>query len=112
MEYEAMVRRMARLKKRRTVQGKPNEYLEMLLDDALDMFLDMTHREADIGERIDGLLCEMANYMSNMEGAEHQMVAKEGELERQSTTSDLPDSLYKRIIAYRQVVGVNAEHAL
>lgn len=111
MEYEAMSRRMARLKKRRTVQGKPDEYLEMLLDDALDTFLDITHRETDIGERIDGLLCEMASFMSNAEGGEHLTQAQEGDFMRQSAT-DMPDSLYKRIIAYRQVVGVNAEYAL
>lgn len=103
---------MARLKKRRTVMDKPDDYLEMLLEDALDTFLDITHREKDVGQRIDGLLCEMANFMSNMEGAEHLMVAKEGELEKQSSTGDLPDSLYKRIIAYRQVVGLNAEYDL
>ena len=112
MDSEALTRRLARLKLRRTVEGKSDEYLQLLLEDALDTFLDLTHREEDVGERIDGLLCEMANYMSNMEGAEHQMKAKEGELERESSTGDLPDSLYKRIIAYRQVVGINADHAL
>ena len=112
MDYESMSRRMARLKKRRTVQGKPDEFLELLLDDALDTFLDITHRESDPGERIDGLLCEMANFMSNLEGGEHMTQAQEGDLMKQSATGDLPDSLYKRIIAYRQVVGINAEYDL
>lgn len=106
-----MSRRMAKLKKRRTVQGKPDEFLELLLDDALDTFLDLTHRETDPGERIDGLLCEMASYMSNAEGGEHLTQVQEGDFGRGSAT-DMPDSLYKRIIAYRQVVGINAEYAL
>ena len=105
-----MSRRMARLKKRRTVQGKPDEFLELLLDDALDAFLDITHRREDPGERIDGLICELASFMSNAEGAEHLTQAQEGDFVRNATT-DLPDSLYKRIIAYRKVVGANAVDA-
>lgn len=111
MDAEAMTRRMARLKKKRTVMGKPDDYLEALLDDALDMFLDITHRKKDVGERIDGLICELAQVMSNQEGAEHATVAKEGELERQYV-ADIPDGLYKRITAYRQMVGINAEYDL
>lgn len=114
MNSEDLDRRMTRLKYRRTVEGKPDDYLKLLLDDALAMFLELTHRTDDPGERVDSLICEIANVMSNQEGAEHAMVAKEGEFERQyqaTTVMDLPESLYKRIISYRLVVGVNAEYA-
>lgn len=115
MNSEDMDRRMIRLKYRRTVEGKPDDYLKMLLDDALAMFLELTHRTDDPGQRIDGLLCELASLMSNQEGAEYTSTAKEGEFERQYQGSTLaigiPDVLYKRIISYRLVVGLNAEHA-
>lgn len=107
MDPENLERRMTRLKKRRTVEGKPDEFLETVLDDALDTFLEITHRTTDPGACIDGLICELANHLSNMEGAEHTQTAKEGELER--TWQGLPDEIYKRMLQYRKVVGINAE---
>lgn len=108
MDPEDMQRRMVRLKKYRTTKGKPEDYLELVLDNALDTFYEITHRTTDPGARIDGLICELANHFSNMEGAEHTQTAKEGELER--VWQGLPDELYKRMLNYRLVVGVNAEH--
>ena len=95
-------RRLARLKYRRTVQGKPDDYLMLLLDDASDMFREITHRD-DPGEKVDGLICELASYMSNYEGIEYTTTAKDGEMERQNASGTIPDPLYKRIIAYRVV---------
>ena len=97
---ENTVRRLARLKYRRTVQGKPDDYLILLLDDASDLCREITHRE-DLGERIDGLICELASFMSNYEGIEYTTTAKDGEMERQNASGTIPDPLYKRIIAYR-----------
>lgn len=111
MEAENLERRMERLKKRRTVIDKPDSYLELLLEDALDCFLEITHRRKDPGECIDGLLCEMANYASNQEGAEHASSVGEDSFSR-SWAVDIPDSFYKRMLQYRLVVGVNAEHDL
>lgn len=102
-----MQRRMVRLKKRRTVKGKPDEYLELVLDDALDHFFEVTHRRTDPGECIDGLVCELANHLSNMEGVEYTQSVGEGDMSRAWQT--LPDELYRRMLQYRKVVGVNAE---
>ena len=99
---ENTVRRLARLRCRRTVQGKPDDYLMLLLDDASDTFQEITHRE-DPGEKIDGLICELASYMSNYEGIEYTTTAKDGEMERQNASGMIPDPLYKRIIAYRVI---------
>lgn len=111
MDSVHLERRMNRLKKRRTVEGKPDSYLELLLEDALDVFFDYTHRRKDPGECIDGLLCEMANFASNQEGGEHANSVGEDSLSRGYST-DIPESFYKRMNAYRLVVGVNAESSL
>lgn len=102
-----MDRRMARLKKRRTVQGKPDDYLELLLDDALDCFLDYTHRINDPGERIDGIVCELASHWSNMEGVEYTATVKEADMMR--NWDAVPDAIRKRMMQYRLIIGINAE---
>lgn len=102
-----MQRRMARLRARRTVAEKPDAYLEGLLDNALETFLQITHRTADPGEGIDGLMVDLATHWSNQEGAEFTEGATEGDLSRTWTT--LPDALYKRMISYRKVSGLIAE---
>lgn len=103
-----MARRLARLKRKRTIEGKGDDYLEGLLDDALDCFLERTHRVNDPGERIDGLLCELALHWSNMEGAEHTTGATEAEISR--TWEHMPADLWERMKPYRLVVGINAEY--
>lgn len=103
----ALQRRLVRLKARRTTAGKPDAYLEGLLDDALETFLQITHRTADPGEGIDGLMVDMATHWSNMEGAEFTEGATEGDMSR--TWTNLPDAIYKRMISYRKVAGLIAE---
>ena len=88
---------------------KTDEYLLALLDDALSCFLDLTHRTVDPGERVDSLIIRMAVVYSNMEGAEGNSKAEDGELKREWTDA-FPSDIYKQIKAWRLVVGLSAVH--
>lgn len=83
MTTEDTARRLARLRTKRTLDAKSDDFLTVLLEDALSYFLDYTHRDVDPGERIDGMLCRLAVVWSNQEGVEGSVVSKDGDLERQ-----------------------------
>jgi len=80
------------------------------LEDALQVFLDLTHRSEDLGQPIDSLICDIAKTLIARSGQEGVKKAKDGEFEREwsDQTGGLDLSLMARIKKYRQVVGVNA----
>lgn len=104
-----ITRRVERLRRRPTLKDKPQELLEVCLDDALAFFFEYTHRITDPGERVDSLICELAILKINAEGVENVKVAKEGEVEREWYET-IPPMLLNRLKSYRLMWGVNAEY--
>lgn len=86
-----------------------DDYIITILEDALSVFLDYTHRGEDPGEAVDSIVCEIARTQHIRMGAEGVRKAKDGEMEREwSEMGGLDASLIKRMKAYRLVVGINA----
>lgn len=104
MASEDTLRRLARLKARRTQSPKSDEYLTVLLEDALAYFLDYTHRTVDPGDRIDGMLCRLAVVWSNQEGVEGTTVSKDGDMERQ--WPEAPSDIQRQMRTWRIVAGL------
>lgn len=109
MAEDDKMRRLSKMRARPTLAVKGDEYLEAVLEDALETFLDLTHRSKDPGERVDSLLIRLAVVYSNQEGVEGNTKAEDGELKREWTDT-LPADLYRQIKSWRLVVGVNAVH--
>ena len=103
------VRRLGKMRVRQTLAVKSDDYLMAVLDDALETFLDLTHRTVDPGEPVDSLIIRMAVIYSNQEGAEGNSEAEDGELKREWTDA-FPSDIYKQIKAWRLVVGLSAVH--
>lgn len=92
-------------------QGRSDPELQTILEDALSLFLDLTHRSDDPGEAVDSLLCDIAKSTLARAGQDGVKRAKDGEMEREwadPSVGSLDATLLKRIKSYRQVVGVNA----
>ena len=102
-------RRVLRLKARPNMAEITDGYMAAVLDDALDFFLDYTHRVIDPGKRIDGLICDIAAARLNKEGLEGAQAATVGDI---STTwyGTIDPELIPRMNAYRLVIGLNAEY--
>lgn len=107
---EDTARRLAHLRTKRTLDGKTDEYLAGLLDEALAYFLDFTHREVDPGNRIDGMLCRLAVVWSNQEGVEGSTVSKDGDLERQ--WPEVPSDIRAQMRTWRLLPVLHAVHDL
>lgn len=110
MDGADMGRRIQRLMARPTLAERPTEYLEVLLDDALHVFLEYTHRTCDPGRSVDSLLCRMAVVWANMEGAEGTTAAADGDINR--TWDALPSDIRASLNSYRLMVGLHAVHGL
>ena len=102
------LRRLARLRTRRTLAEKSDEYLTMLLEDARGYFLAVTHRDADPGERADSIITRIAVLWSNQEGGEGSKKTKDGEIEREYSEQWMPIDIEREIKSWRLVAGVNA----
>lgn len=102
-------RRLDRLKVRPALNGLKDDYLKVVLMDALDFFMEYTHRVNDPGERVDGLICDIAAARLNKEGLEGAQAATVGDI---STTwyGTIDPELIPRLNGYRLVVGLNAEY--
>jgi len=102
-------RRLMRLKKRPTMAGRSDDYLEMMLEDALEFFREYTHGYAnsDLGSEIDGLICEIAVFNINQEGVENVSSASEGAMSR-SYFDSVPPMLARRLNKYRRVLGLDS----
>lgn len=109
MTSDDQARRLSKMAVRQTLKAKTDDYLLAMLDDALETFLDLTHRSVDPGERIDSLIIRIAVIYSNQEGAEGNSVAEDGELKRQWADA-LPSDIYRQIRSWRLVVGLDAVH--
>ncbi len=110
MASEHTLRRVGRMQAYTAFKNKSDDELIVNLEDALAVFLDITHRSEDPGEVIDSILCDIARTALVRSGQEGITLAKDGEMERKwSEQNGIVDPvLLKRIKAYRQVVGVNA----
>lgn len=102
------LRRLSRLRTRRTLTDKSDEYLTMLLEDARDHFLAVTHRNADPGVRADSVITRIAVVWSNQEGGEGAKHVKDGEVEREYPETTMPADIEREIKAWKLVVGVDA----
>ena len=102
------LRRLSRLRTRRTLTDKSDEYLTMLLEDSRDYFLSVTHRSADPGARADSIITRIAVMWSNMEGGEGAKHVKDGEVEREYPEATMPEDIEREIKAWKLVVGVDA----
>lgn len=105
-------RRAGRLAAYPPYAGKTENELIFTAEDALSIFLDLTHRTEDPGEVIDSLVCDIAKSLMARSGQESVKKAKDGEMEREwsENMGALDPVLMQRIKRYRQVVGVNAAH--
>ena len=109
MATEHTLRRLGRVKALPMFKNKGDDALLVYLEDALNVFLDYTHRSVDPGECADSLICDIAKYNIGKEGAEGIKKAKDGEFEREwAQETGLPSELTARMKMYRQVIGVNA----
>lgn len=100
-----------RLKRRPTLADKNDDYLLLTVEEAVEFFLDYTHRVKDPGAQIDNLICEMAVLRINAEGAENVQAATIGDI---STTwySTIPPMIVPRLNRWRLMVGLNAEYGI
>ena len=91
-------------------RGREDDELSAVLEDALSVFLDLTHRSEDPGAGVDSLICDIAKNLIAHAGTEGVKKAKDGEFEREWSENNggLDIALLNRIKKYRQVVGVNA----
>lgn len=101
-------RRLSRLHDRRTLKDRSDEYLTMLLEDAVEYAMAVTHRQEDMGEGWDGVICRIAVYWANLEGAEGARHIKDGEVEREVAETQLPPDIEKQLKAFRLIPGVHA----
>lgn len=103
-------RRAGRLAAYPPYAGKTENELILTAEDALSIFLDLTHRTEDPGEVIDSLVCDIAKSQMARSGQESVKKAKDGEMEREwsENMGALDPVLMQRIKRYKQVVGVNA----
>lgn len=109
MVTEHTLRRLGRVNTLLMFKNKGDDALLVYLEDALNVFLDYTHRSVDPGEVIDSIICDIAKYNIGKEGAEGIKKAKDGEFEREwAQETGLPSEITARMKMYRQVVGVNA----
>lgn len=102
------LRRLDRLHSRRTLKDRSDDYLIMLLEDAAEYAMAYTHRVEDMGEAWDGLICRIAVYWANVEGAEGARHIKDGEVEREVAETQLPPDIEKQLKAVRLIPGVHA----
>jgi len=107
---EHTLRRAGRFKAYPAYANKSDPEIIATLEDALQVFFDITHRSEDPGQAIDSLICDIAKTMLARGGQEGIKKAKDGEFEREwsDQQGSIDAVLLKRIKAYRQVVGVNA----
>lgn len=113
MATEHTLRRAGRMQAYPAFRTAKDEYITVLLEDALACFLDYTHRSEDPGEAVDSLICDIARSMHTRMGAEGVRKAKDGELEREwSEQGGLDPVLLRRMKAHRLVVGINATPSL
>ncbi len=110
MASEHTLRRAGRFKDYPAFNGKSETEILTTLEDALALFLDLTHRSADPGEPLDPLICDIAKTLMARGGQEGVKKAKDGEFEREWSDQNggLDLVLMARIKKYRQVVGLNA----
>lgn len=109
MASEHSQRRAGRLVAYSAYADKPETELVHYCEDALMLFLDLTHRADDPGEAIDPLICDIAKTLMARGGQEGVKKAEDGELKREwSDNGGLDIVLMQRIKAYRVVVGINA----
>jgi hypothetical protein len=110
MVSEHTQRRAGRLIAYTAFADKPETELVHYCEDALYLFLDLTHRSDDPGEAIDPLICDIAKTLMARGGQEGVKKAKDGEMEREWSDQNggLDIVLMQRIKAYRLVVGINA----
>ena len=102
-------RRISRLATNKMFMNMKEDELAILLEDSLSVFLDYTHRSSDPGDVVDGLVCDIARYLSARRGAEGVRKAKDGEFEREwDANVGLPVEIVGRMKMYRRVVGLNA----
>ena len=110
MASEHILRRVGRMTSYPVYKGKDENELTATLEDALQLFLDLTHRSADPGDVVDSLICDIAKSLLARSGQEGVKKAKDGEFEREWSEQfgGLDIVLMNRIKKYRQVVGANA----
>lgn len=109
MASEHTKRRLARMQNYPAFKNATDDYIITILEDALAVFLDFTHRGVDPGEEVDSLVCEIARTQHARMGVEGVTRATDGEIMRVwSEMGGLDASLIKRMKAYRLVVGINA----
>ena len=91
-------------------KSKSDSELEVVLGDALAVFLDLTHRSEDPGDVVDSLICDIAKNLLAHAGTEGIILARDGEIQRKWSDANggIDPAIVKRIMSYRQVVGVNA----
>ena len=53
-------RRLERIKRRPTMEGKSDVWLSLCIEDATDFFLEYTNRTIDPGAEADNVICEIA----------------------------------------------------
>ncbi|MGN0138409.1 MAG: phage head-tail connector protein [Candidatus Methanomethylophilaceae archaeon] len=100
------LRRLQRLRMRRTLDQKDDDFLAMILDDALESFLTLTNRTEDPGQRIDGLICRIAVVWANMEGVEGATKAEEGDVKREYLDI-MPTDIQREIRRWKLVPGLH-----
>lgn len=110
MVSEHTQRRAGRLIAYTAFADRPEQELIHYCEDALYLFLDLTHRSEDPGQPIDSLICDIAKTLMARGGQEGVKKAKDGEMEREwsEQNGELDIVLMQRIKAYRLVVGINA----
>jgi len=103
------MRRLARLNTIPIYKNKGEDALIIYLEDALSVFLEYTHRSEDPGDLVDSLVCDIAKFKINKEGAEGMKMAADGEMKRDwGQEIGLPSELTARMKMYRRVVGSGA----
>lgn len=110
MTSEHTLRRAGRFNSYPAYADKSNKEIIATLEDALALFLDLTHRSEDPGEPLDSLICDIAKNLLAHAGTEGVLLAKDGDMERKWSDANggLDTALLNRIKKYRQVVGINA----
>ena len=104
-------RRLERIKRRPTMEGKSDVWLSLCIEDATDFFLEYTNRTIDPGAEADNVICELALLRINTEGIEDMMKAKDGELEREMG-SEWPPLLRSRLVQCRVMRGLQAANSI
>ena len=104
-------RRLERIKRRPTMEGKSDVWLSLCIEDATDYFLEYTNRTIDPGAEADNVICEIALLRINTEGIEDMMKAKDGELEREMGSEWHP-LLGSRLNQWRVMRGLHAANSI